>query len=184
MLRALSVLSGARSVQESALSARIRIHLESVSSLSRVWRFAIPRKVGAAILPYPLVGMPSIIPKRGRGVEHSYRTRFGPCGALLCDEGTPTMRFLADSIFLVLFFLLGICWLLAWAAFHIAAGAIHILLVVAAISLIIHIVRGAPSSVAPQSSVIPPVSRHDSGFRLHQFPEGCRASACLSGTVK
>jgi hypothetical protein len=52
------------------------------------------------------------------------------------------MRFLADSIFLALFFVLGICWLLAWAAFHVAGGAIHILLVVAVISLVVHLVRG------------------------------------------
>jgi hypothetical protein len=53
------------------------------------------------------------------------------------------MRFIADSIFLILFFLLGICWLLAWAAFHVAGGAIHILLIVAAISLIVHFFRGS-----------------------------------------
>jgi len=52
------------------------------------------------------------------------------------------MRFIADSIFLMLFFVLGICWLVAWAAFHIAGGAIHVLLVVAVISLIFHFVRG------------------------------------------
>jgi hypothetical protein len=52
------------------------------------------------------------------------------------------MRFIADSIFLMLFFVLGICWLLAWAAFHVAGGAIHLLLIVAVISLIIHLVRG------------------------------------------
>jgi hypothetical protein len=52
------------------------------------------------------------------------------------------MRFIADSIFLLLFFVLGICWLLAWMAFHVAGGAIHILLIVAVISLIVHFVRG------------------------------------------
>jgi hypothetical protein len=53
-----------------------------------------------------------------------------------------TMRFIADSIFLMLFFVLGICWLVAWAAFHVAGGAIHILLGIAVISLIVHLVRG------------------------------------------
>jgi hypothetical protein len=52
------------------------------------------------------------------------------------------MRFIADSIFLMLFFVFGICWLVAWAAFHVAGGAIHLLLIVAVISLIIHFVRG------------------------------------------
>jgi hypothetical protein len=52
------------------------------------------------------------------------------------------MRFIEDSIFLMLFFMLGICWLVAWAAFHVAGGAIHLLLIVAVISLVIHFVRG------------------------------------------
>jgi hypothetical protein len=56
------------------------------------------------------------------------------------------MRFLADSIFLVLFFVLGICWLLAWTAFHVAGGAIHLLLIVAVISLIVHFVRGSQAA--------------------------------------
>jgi len=52
------------------------------------------------------------------------------------------MRFIADSIFLMLFFALGICWLVAWAAFHVAGGAVHLLLIVAVIFLIVHFVRG------------------------------------------
>jgi hypothetical protein len=45
------------------------------------------------------------------------------------------MRF----IFLILFFILGVTWLLAWSAFHVAGGMIHLLLVVAVISLVIHL---------------------------------------------
>jgi len=53
------------------------------------------------------------------------------------------MRLLTDSIFLVLFFVLLICWAVAWAAFHIAGGVIHILLIIALISLVMHfVVRG------------------------------------------
>jgi Family of unknown function (DUF5670) len=52
------------------------------------------------------------------------------------------MRFIADSIFLMLFFVLGICWLLAWAAFHVAGGGVHLILVVAVIFLLIHFFRG------------------------------------------
>ncbi len=52
------------------------------------------------------------------------------------------MRFLEGSIFLVLFFVLLIGWGLAFAAFHVAGGLIHLLLVVAVICLIIHFVRG------------------------------------------
>ena len=48
------------------------------------------------------------------------------------------MRFL----FLILFFVLLAVWLLCWAAFHVAGGMIHLLLVVAVISLIVHFVTG------------------------------------------
>ena len=51
------------------------------------------------------------------------------------------MRLIADFIFLVLFvvFLLG--WLIAWAAFHVAGGAIHLLLILAIIWLVAHLFR-------------------------------------------
>ncbi|HKD05384.1 MAG TPA: lmo0937 family membrane protein [Bryobacteraceae bacterium] len=52
------------------------------------------------------------------------------------------MRVIADFIFVILFFVLLIGWLLAWAAFHITGGAIHLLLIIAAVSLIIHFFRG------------------------------------------
>jgi hypothetical protein len=51
----------------------------------------------------------------------------------------PKMRFL----FLIVFFFLAIVWLLAWAAFHVAGGLIHVLLVLAVISLLIHLFRGS-----------------------------------------
>ena len=51
------------------------------------------------------------------------------------------MRFLADFIFLVLFFVFVIGWLLAWAAFHVAGGGIHILLVLAVVWLLAHFMR-------------------------------------------
>jgi hypothetical protein len=47
-----------------------------------------------------------------------------------------------DFIFLVLFFILLGAWLLSWVAFHVAGGLIHLLLVVAVISLVLHLVRG------------------------------------------
>jgi hypothetical protein len=49
------------------------------------------------------------------------------------------MRF----IFLILFFVLLVTWILAWGAFHIAGGLIHLLLIVAVISLVLHLVSGA-----------------------------------------
>ena len=51
------------------------------------------------------------------------------------------MRLFRDFIFLVLFVVLLVGWLLAWAALHIAGGLIHLLLIIAVISLIIHFVR-------------------------------------------
>jgi hypothetical protein len=52
------------------------------------------------------------------------------------------MRVLADMFFLFLFFVLLAVWLVSWAAFHVAGGGIHLLLIVAVISLIIHFFRG------------------------------------------
>jgi len=48
-------------------------------------------------------------------------------------------------MFLGLFIVLLVAWLLGWAAFHIAGGLIHLLLIVAVISLIVHFVRGRPA---------------------------------------
>ncbi len=52
------------------------------------------------------------------------------------------MRLIADFLFLILFFLVLGAWLMLWAMFHIAGGLIHLLLVIAAISLILHLLRG------------------------------------------
>jgi hypothetical protein len=48
------------------------------------------------------------------------------------------MRF----IFVILFAVLLVAWVLGFAAFHVAGGLIHILLVLAVISLVIHLVSG------------------------------------------
>ena len=52
------------------------------------------------------------------------------------------MRLIGDFIFLVLFFVLVVGWLLAWAVFHIAGAGIHLLLVLAVIFLVVHLFRG------------------------------------------
>ena len=57
------------------------------------------------------------------------------------------MRLIADFIFLVLFIVFLVGWLLAWLAFRVAAGGIHILIVLALIFLIIHFVRGRGTTV-------------------------------------
>jgi hypothetical protein len=44
-------------------------------------------------------------------------------------------------MFLALFIILLIMWVLGFLAFHIAGGLIHLLIIVAIISLIVHIVR-------------------------------------------
>ncbi len=46
------------------------------------------------------------------------------------------------SIFLILFVVLLVAWILGFAAFHIAGGLIHLLLIVALIFLVLHFVRG------------------------------------------
>jgi hypothetical protein len=48
-------------------------------------------------------------------------------------------------MFLILFSVLLVAWLFAWAAFHVAGGLIHLLLILAVISLILHFARGRPA---------------------------------------
>jgi len=57
------------------------------------------------------------------------------------------MHLIRDFFFLVLFFILLIAWLICWAALHIAGGFIHLLIIVAVISLILHFVRGGSRTV-------------------------------------
>ena len=45
-------------------------------------------------------------------------------------------------MFLTLFIVLLVLWLLGFFAFHVASGLIHILLIVAVISLLVHLFRG------------------------------------------
>ena len=49
---------------------------------------------------------------------------------------------LRDFLFLILFLLFLGGWFLAWVAFHIAAGGIHLLLVLAVVFLLIHVLNG------------------------------------------
>ena len=48
------------------------------------------------------------------------------------------------SLFLIVFVVCLVAWVLGGFVFHIAGGLIHILLVVAVISLIVHFIRGRP----------------------------------------
>jgi hypothetical protein len=45
-------------------------------------------------------------------------------------------------MFLALFFVLLVMWLLGFAAFHVAGGILHLLLLVAFIALIVHLFMG------------------------------------------
>jgi hypothetical protein len=45
-------------------------------------------------------------------------------------------------MFLGLFGILLVMWLMGFFAFHVAGGLIHLLLIVAVISLVVHFVRG------------------------------------------
>jgi hypothetical protein len=48
-------------------------------------------------------------------------------------------------MFLALFVILLVIWLGGWLAFHVAGGLIHLLLILAVISLILHFFRGSRS---------------------------------------
>jgi hypothetical protein len=48
------------------------------------------------------------------------------------------------SLFLLSAIVLFVAWILGWFVFHVAGGLIHVLLVVAVITLIVHFVRGKP----------------------------------------
>jgi len=45
-------------------------------------------------------------------------------------------------MFIALFAVLLVLWLLGFLVFHVAGGLIHLLLIIAVISLVIHFVRG------------------------------------------
>jgi hypothetical protein len=57
------------------------------------------------------------------------------------------MRLITDFIFIVLFFVLLVGWLLAWLAFHVTVGVVHLLLIFAVIALVLHFVRGGRRTI-------------------------------------
>jgi hypothetical protein len=52
------------------------------------------------------------------------------------------LKIMEVTVFLVAFFVLLVLWALGFLAFHIAGGLIHLLVVLAVISLIVHLFRG------------------------------------------
>ncbi len=51
------------------------------------------------------------------------------------------------SIFTILFVVLLLAWILGWGVFHVAGAMIHLLIIFALISLILHFVRGSSRAV-------------------------------------
>ena len=51
------------------------------------------------------------------------------------------MRLISDFLFLILFFALVGVWLVMWVGLHVAGGLIHLLLIIAVISLIVHLMN-------------------------------------------
>ena len=45
-------------------------------------------------------------------------------------------------MFLALALILGLAWILGFGVFHVASAAIHVLVVLAIVSLVLHLVRG------------------------------------------
>ena len=50
-------------------------------------------------------------------------------------------------MFIALFLVLMVAWVMGWTVFHVAGGLIHLLLVIALISLVLHFVRGGRAAV-------------------------------------
>lgn len=49
-------------------------------------------------------------------------------------------------MFLLLAIILGLAWIAGFGLFHVASAAIHILVVLAIISVLLHVIRGKKSS--------------------------------------
>jgi hypothetical protein len=86
---------------------------------------------------------PKVRPHRGNralpGIEADVgltRALRKALASLETDKGDPKM-------FLMLFLVLLVMWLMGFFAFHVAGGLIHLLLIVALVSLVMHFFRGS-----------------------------------------
>jgi hypothetical protein len=59
--------------------------------------------------------------------------------------GESDMRVISDFLFLFLFFVLIGVWFVMWIGLHVVGGAIHLLLIIAVISLLLHLFRRRPA---------------------------------------
>jgi hypothetical protein len=63
------------------------------------------------------------------------------------EQSTVNQRKPLEAImFLILAIILGLAWITGFGIFHVASAAIHILIVLAIISVLLHVVRGKKSS--------------------------------------
>jgi len=83
-------------------------------------------------------------PARVRDAAHAPNDSEEPYERGVWPEETEEEHPMFFSVFLVLFIVLFVVWVLGWFAFHVAGGLIHLLLLVAVISLIVHFARGRP----------------------------------------
>lgn len=73
-------------------------------------------------------------PSGARDISHKRAAPVGDPGKAVRKAGT--------QMFLAIAIILAIIWLICWLGVHITVAAIHILIVLAVISLIVHFVRG------------------------------------------
>jgi hypothetical protein len=76
------------------------------------------------------------VPISGRGASPCRRQSI-ECSDFERLKGAQSM-----SIFTILFVILLVAWIFGWGVFHIAGGMIHLLLIIALISLVLHFIRG------------------------------------------
>jgi hypothetical protein len=62
------------------------------------------------------------------------------------DEGSIAAEPRRIPVLLILAIILALAWITGFTVFHVAGAAIHILIVVAVISLVLHLVRGRKGS--------------------------------------
>jgi len=62
-------------------------------------------------------------------------------------HGDRDHRIQGAPMFIGLFLVLLVAWVMGWTVFHVAGGLIHLLLVIALISLVLHFVRGGRATV-------------------------------------
>src|SRR5579864_801249 len=80
------------------------------------------------------------IPPKERHLGHFHRPSYAAIQGRSASKNSGRLKNM--SIFTILFVILLIAWILGWGVFHVASAMIHLLLIVALISLVLHFVRG------------------------------------------